>query len=225
MITDATYAAVPAARQLLLLGAWDLALGLLAGADGEGVPELRAQILVERNWWRLDDPAAALAAADALPHAPLLRGQLAYTRLLFDPTPSDDDAALAGSAFQSAADDPATAGWGSFWQGVLRQNIHEDDAAARPSFDEALRRSREEGDLLLESYVVRHLSDYEADPTPLLRRSLQLRAALGARPQVAAAQMSLAGELPEGAERALLLEASRATAEELGLTWVLRFLV
>ncbi|WP_042363815.1 hypothetical protein [Streptacidiphilus neutrinimicus] len=71
---------------------------------------------------------------------------------------------------------------------------------------------------------MRHLSGYEPDPVPLLRRSLHLRAALGARPQVAAAQMSLWQELPEGPERELLREGALSTAQELGLTWMLKFL-
>jgi hypothetical protein len=54
----------------------------------------------------------------------------------------------------------------------------------------------------------------------LLRRSLHLRSALGTRPQVAAAQATLAGELPEGPERTILREAAGASADELGLTWV-----
>jgi hypothetical protein len=36
--------------------------------------------------------------------------------------------------------------------------------------------------------------------------------------------MSLAQELPEGPERDLLLEPARSTAQELGLSWLLRFL-
>ena len=54
----------------------------------------------------------------------------------------------------------------------------------------------------------------------LLRRSLYLRSALGARPQTAAAQATLAGELTPGPERDMLVEAARSAASELGLTWL-----
>ncbi|WP_042375994.1 hypothetical protein [Streptacidiphilus melanogenes] len=230
MVSDDPYTAarVAAAGRLSLSGAWDLALALLDGADPDGAPEVRAQILVERNWWCLDDPAAALAAVRALPEtspqAAFLGAQLAYTRLLFGLQAQGGDEAVAEAGFRAATEEPTTADWGTFWLGVLRQNIAEDEEAARPYFDEALVRCRADGDLLLESYVVRHLSGYEPDPLPLLRRSLHLRAALGARPQVAAAQMTLWQELPEGPERDLMREAALSTAQELGLTWMLKFL-
>lgn len=48
--------------------------------------------------------------------------------------------------------------------------------------------------------------------------SLHLRAALGTRPQVAAAQAALGGVLPLGGERQTLLELARVTAVELDLT-------
>jgi hypothetical protein len=86
---------------------------------------------------------------------------------------------------------------------------------------------RDSGDLLLESYVVRHQgghlvgSDRPAGEM-LLRRSLYLRSALGARPQTAAAQATLAQELPPGQERDALRGAARSVASELGLTWLNR---
>ena len=52
----------------------------------------------------------------------------------------------------------------------------------------------------------------------LFRRCLHLRATLGVRPLVAAAQLTLADELPDGAERETLREAAAATVEQLGLT-------
>ena len=86
--------------------------------------------------------------------------------------------------------------------------------------------ARDQSDLMLESYAVRHLGDHAlraADPggLDLLRRSYQLRAALGARPHTAAAAATLAGALPAGAEAGQLREAARLTARELGLTWLL----
>ncbi|MET8276200.1 MULTISPECIES: hypothetical protein [unclassified Streptomyces] len=232
MVADDPYRTYFAARSLLMAGDWDTALAVLPRAGVEEAAELRAQILVERHWWRLDDPAQATEAVRALPaalpHAQLLSGQLAYTRLLFGLDPDDGDEALAESAFQAAAVHPTTAGWGAFWMGVLRQNIAQDDAAARPLFDEALRISRVGEIPLLESYAVRHLAGLKAEQDRaaaelLFRRSLHLRAALGARPQTAAAQVTLAGELPEGdPERELLLEAARSVTEELDLTWLRR---
>ena len=51
-----------------------------------------------------------------------------------------------------------------------------------------------------------------------LRRSLQLRAALGARPQTAAAQLALASALGDGDSEAADLRAiAWATAEELNM--------
>jgi hypothetical protein len=55
----------------------------------------------------------------------------------------------------------------------------------------------------------------------LLRRSYHLRAALGARPQTAAAAAALAEALPpESTERDHLLQTAAATARELNLTWL-----
>ena len=61
----------------------------------------------------------------------------------------------------------------------------------------------------------------DAGGLDLLRRSYQLRAALGARPQTAAAAATLAAALPPGAEAGQLREAARITATELQLTWLL----
>jgi hypothetical protein len=244
MLSNDSYRASAAARSLHRAGEWDLALALLADApDAPDAPDasdasgqstvdvavLRAQILVDRQWWLLDDPGPAREALDALdpgtPRAGFLRAQLAYTRLLFDPDPRSDDAQVADAGFRAAAQDESTRGWGTFWLGVVADNVHHDPATAQSRFDEALELCRAERDLLLESYVVRHLAGHtiERDRPAgelLLRRSLYLRSALGARPQVAAAQATLAGELPPGPERQTLREAAQAAAEELGLTWL-----
>jgi hypothetical protein len=56
----------------------------------------------------------------------------------------------------------------------------------------------------------------------MLRRSLHLRAALGARPQTIAAQAALADDLPEDdPERAELIRIFRPGAEELRIGWLL----
>ena len=55
----------------------------------------------------------------------------------------------------------------------------------------------------------------------LLRRSLHLRAALGARPQIVAAQAALANDLPEDdPERAELIRIYRPAADELRIGWL-----
>jgi hypothetical protein len=218
--------------RLHLDGEWDGALALLdeGGGDSKGghTAATRARILVERNWWRLDDPAPAARAVAGLDD-PLLRGflaaQLAYTRILFalDPQPHDQQVMQAG--LQQAAQDQTWRAWATFWQGAVADNIHDDPDTARQRYDDALALSRDGGDLLLESYIIRHQGDHliksdRAAGEMLLRRSLYLRSALGARPQTAAAQAMLADELPPGQERDTLVQAARSVASELGLTWL-----
>jgi hypothetical protein len=215
------------ASRLQLAGDWDGALWLLPG-QGADTAGQRAGILVDRYWWRLDDPVPAEQAVAALGD-PTLRGylaaQLAYMRLLFGlgPRPGDDQTIQAG--LRQAARHDRLRGWATFWQGVVADNVHGDPGTAARRYGEALTLCRAGQDLLLESYVVRHQGGHliEDDPRAgemLLRRSLYLRAALGARPQAAAAQATLAGVLPPGDERDTLLQAARATAAELRLTWL-----
>ena len=152
-----------------------------------------------------------------------LAAQLAYSRLLFGLAPRPGDEQVIDAGLAAAARNEALRGWVTFWQGVVADNIRNDPITARKRYAEARALCGE--DLLLESYIVRHQGGHlvETDRPAglmLLRRSLQLRAALGARPQTAAAQASLAGELQPGEERDMLLRAARATAAELGLTWL-----
>jgi hypothetical protein len=241
MVANGSYTAEPAGRpglaarlvsRLHLDGEWDGALALLDDADsdgkGDGAAALRARILVERYWWRLDDPAPAERAVAGLDD-PVLRGflaaQLAYTRILFalDPQPHDEQVMHAG--LQAAADDQTCRAWATFWQGAVADNIHDDPGTARQRYDEAHALCRDGHDLLLESYIVRHQGDHliKTDRPAgkmLLRRSLYLRSALGARPQTAAAQAMLAHELPPGPERDTLVQAARSVASELRLTWL-----
>jgi hypothetical protein len=226
-------------NRLHLDGEWDGALALLDGAHsggddsggaGGGTAAVRARILVDRHWWRLDDPAPAERAVAGLDD-PVLRGylaaQLAYTRLLFglDPRPGDEQVMHAG--LQTAARDETWGAWATFWQGAVADNVAHDPDDARQRYGEALALCRDRDDLLLESYIARHQGDHliERDRPAgemLLRRSLYLRSALGARPQTAAAQATLARELPPGQERDMLIQAARSTASELGLTWLTR---
>ncbi|HEY9241952.1 MAG TPA: hypothetical protein VIP48_08225 [Streptosporangiaceae bacterium] len=233
------------ARALLRAGRWDDALAALPTdgpptdglrADGLRADELagRAQILIDRFWWRLDDPAAAESAVAALRAADPVLGQfcaaqLAYTRLLFtiDPQPGHPD--LARDGFSAGSADERIAGWGMFWLGVLADNVDHSPAAAVASYQHALTWARDQGDPILESYAVRHLGDHalragDAGGLDLVRRSYQLRAALGARPLTAAAAVTLAAELPPGAEANQLRETAWLTATELQLTWLLRAL-
>lgn len=231
MTANATYTTLDAARRLHVFGDWDQAAALLAEDKSTEALELKAEILYERFLFRVDDIEAAADAIAALDpdslQARLLTARLAYTRLIFqvNPLPGDYETAEAGYRFASAA--PKTHGWAEFHWGALLDNVREDGAAAKEHYDKALEASRQEGDLILESIVLRHLAwrvidggDRE-EGVRMLRRSLHLRSAAGVRPQVAAAQLLLAAELPEDdPERATLVEAARSAADELDLSWV-----
>ncbi len=230
MDSDTTYLVAVGpdpARALLRAGLWDHALAALPAGALAG----QAQILADRFWWRLDDPAPAESAVARLAVAdPALArfcaAQLAYTRFLFQASPRSGDPELAADGFTAGAEDERIAGWGTFWLGVLADNVQHSPAAAVPHYTEALAWARDQGDLMLESYAVRHLGDHAlqaGDPAglELLRRSYQLRAALGARPHTAAAAATLAAALPAGAEAGQLRETALLTARELGLTWLL----
>jgi hypothetical protein len=236
MVTNATYIVddgIAIARLLQRLGRWDDALSLLPERDA-GAVAVRAEILVDRFFWRLDRPEPALNAITALePDDPVpagfLRAQVAYTRLVFDLDPEPDAAAQARAGFTAAATDDRLTGWATFWLGVLADMVDKDPGAAGGHYERALATARETRDALLESYAIRHQgvhlvqADREAG-VGLLRRSYHLRAALGARPQTAAAAATLADELPAGAEAAELRKTAALTARELQLTWLLRAL-
>ncbi|MFF4803394.1 hypothetical protein ACFY1U_34165 [Streptomyces sp. NPDC001351] len=233
MTTDATYimgGGTAVARMLHRMGRWDEALAML---PTDAVAE-RAEILVDRYWWRLDGAAAAEEAVSALqPSHSVLAGfltaQIRYTRLLFSLDPLPEDLQRAREDFTTATADPRLTGWATFWLGVLADHIDKDPGAAKTAYRQALGHAQEHGDALLESYAVRHIGAHllEQDREQgiaQLRRSYHLRASLGARPQTAAAALTLAGELPPGAETDQLRETSALTARELELTWLLRTL-
>jgi hypothetical protein len=217
------------AQVLLRTGEWDAALALLAAEPATEADALRARILVARHWWRIDDPGTALAAVGALDptvaETRYLAAQLAYARVVFDRRPRIDDPRTAEAGFRAAAADDVLGGWGTFWLGVVAEHIHRATDTASTRYDEALQLCRADGDRFLEFYVLRHqgvqaLARDRRAGVRLLRRSLELGVELGARPQVSAAQVTLADQLPNGAERRDLRRAARATADELGLTWV-----
>jgi hypothetical protein len=231
MITNDTYTNIDAARRLHVLGDWDHAAALLSEEESTEALELKAEILYERFLFRaegIESAADAIAALDPeSPQARLLNAQLAYVRLLFqlDPLPADYETAEAGYRF--AAANPETHGWAEFHWGALLDNVREDSAAAKAHYAKALQASHQQGDLILESIVLRHVGWHVLDGGDreeglrMLRRSLHLRCAAGLRPQIAAAQLLLAGELPEDdPERATLVETARNVADELGLSWV-----
>jgi hypothetical protein len=152
--------------------------------------------------------------------------RVAYTRLVFHVEPGSGDRDRARHGFTAAAGDRRLAGWGTFWLGVLADHVDHDPEAAIAAYGDALSLSREHDDLLLESYALRHQGDHalagdEAAGIALLRRSYYLRAALGARPQTAAAAATLAAALPPGQEADQLRESAAITARELRLTWLL----
>jgi hypothetical protein len=233
-------------RRLYLAGYWDAALELLpAGAapgamhavgavDDPPAMALAAEILVDRRWWRLDqadEAEAAVARLQASAADPalawLLCGQLAYTRVLFDLQPGRGDTAAAEESFGLAAEDPRVAGWATMWLGAMTDNLRRDPAKAAVHYADAFRFARDHDDPLLESYAVRHqgahahaLAGDHAMGVALLRRSLYLRASLGARPHVVAAEAALAEVLGPGEEAAMLRETAVHTARELGLSWL-----
>ncbi|WP_328675641.1 hypothetical protein [Streptomyces sp. NBC_00343] len=223
MITDDTYIA----RRLQMLGEWDTALAVL-GPDAD--PELRAEIAVDRWFFRIEgheEAEEAVAALDpASPTAHLLTARLAYSRLLFGREPRADDRAVAEAGYRAAIEggDEKTRAWAEYHWAVLLDNIDEDPAAALPLYESSLAVATKSGDGYFESYIIRHLAPHKepAERTAMLRRSLNLRAALGARPQAIAAQALLAEHLPEGdPERAELLRMVRPGAEELHIGWLL----
>jgi hypothetical protein len=223
MLPDDAYLA----RRLHLLGEWDAALAVL-GPDAE--PELSAEIAVDRWFFRIEghqDAERAVAALDpASPAAHLLTARLAYSRLLFRHDPRPGDRALAEAGYRAAAEtgDEKLRGWAEYHWAVLLDNIDDDPAGALPRYETALEIATKSGDGYFESYIIRHLAPHKdpAERIAMLRRSLHLRAALGARPQTIAAQAILADNLPEGdPERAELIRTFRPGAEELHIGWLL----
>ncbi|MFD4558473.1 hypothetical protein ACFWP5_29865 [Streptomyces sp. NPDC058469] len=223
MIADATYIA----RRLQMLGEWDAALAVLA-PDVE--PELRAVIAVDRWFFRIEGHEEAEKAVAVLepasPTAHLLTARLAYSRLLFRRDTRADDRAVAEAGYRAAIEggDEKTRAWAEYHWAVLLDNIDEDPAGAVPLYETALEVATKSGDGYFESYIIRHLAPHKepAERMAMLRRSLNLRAALGARPQTIAAQALLADNLPEGEpERAELIRIFRPGAEELHIGWLL----
>ncbi len=225
MLSDDTYVA----RCLQLLGEWTAALAAL-GPNAD--PEVRAEIAVDRWFFQIEgheEAEKAVAALDpASPTAQLLTARLAYSRLLFERDPRPDDRAVSEAGYRAAAKtgDENQRAWAEFHWGVLLDQIDEDPAAALPHYEAALDIATKSGneDGYLESYIIRHIAQQKepAERIPMLRRSLHLRAALGARPQTLAAQAALAYNLPEDdPERAALMRTFRAGAEELRIPWLL----
>jgi hypothetical protein len=231
MLSDAACLAAPElapARHLQRAGQWDAALTIVPDTP-EG-QLLRGEILVDRQFWRLDPVQDALAAVDAIrpahpEAADFLAGQLEYWRRLQRP----DEPAVAGDpvgTFKALEADGRFGGWAGFWYGVALELLNRDATGAAAAYTQALKEAASGGDFLLESYAVRHLGGlaYGAGQTDraieLLERSYDLRAALGVRPQIAAAQAALADALGHGPRVAQLRLAVSRTAQELGLTWL-----
>lgn len=223
MLSDDTYVA----RRLQLLGEWDAALAAL-GPDAD--PELRAEISVDRWFFQIErheEAEKAVAALDpASPTAHVLTARLAYSRLLFRRDSRADDRTVAEAGYRAAAEigDEKQRGWAEYHWAVLLDNIDEDPTGAIPLYETALEIATKSGDGYFESYIIRHLAPHKepAERIAMLRRSLHLRAALGARPQAIAAQALLAENLPkDDPERAELMRTFRPGAEELRIGWLL----
>ena len=215
------------ARRLHLLGEWDAALAAL-GSDAE--PELRAEIAVDRWFFQIEGHEEAEKAVAALdpssPTAHLLTARLAYSRLLFQRDPRTDDRAVAEAGYRAAVEngDEKQRAWAEYHWAVLLDNIDEDPTGALPLYETALEVATKYGDGYFESYIIRHLAPHKepAERMSMLRRSLHLRAALGARPQTVAAQALLADNLSENdPERVELMRTFRPGAEELHIGWLL----
>jgi tetratricopeptide (TPR) repeat protein len=231
MLPHAAYFAAPElapARHLQRAGQWNSALAIVPDTPEGRL--LRAEILVDRQFWRLDPVQDALAAVDAIRSAhpeagDFLTGQLEYWRRLQRP----DEPAIAGDpvdTFRTLEADRRFGGWSGFWYGVALELLDRDATGAAAAYTQALKEAVTRRDLLLESYAVRHLGAlaYGAGQTDraieLLERSYDLRASLGARPQIAAAQAALADALGDSQRVAQLRLAVSTTAQELGLTWL-----
>jgi hypothetical protein len=216
-------------------GQWDLALR--CAPQGPAGAALRAQVLTDRHSWRLDAAAQARAAISEVARqrpglAGYLAAQLEYWRRLAGPVPGAGNAEEAGpapepaDAFAALRAEPGLRAWATFWHAVTLENLHGDTGAAAAGYARARDLAVAGGDLLLESYAVRHIGGQaldagdQATAIALARRSLHLRAACGARPHAAAAQVLLADALGAGPEAAQLRAIAAITAAELGLTWL-----
>ncbi len=229
--SDRTYYAHPElapARRLQRAGDWSGALRLTPPGPAGDV--LRAEILVDRHSWCLDPLDEALDAIGAVravepDTAAFLTAVLEYWRTavgLGGPSLCPDPAAQFARLDAAGSIAP---GWAAFWHGVALEKLRKEPEAAQAVYRRALAVALDEPDPLLESYVVRHQGFYVVDSDrdaglALLRRSVELRAACGARPHVAAAQAALAEALGLGAESALLTRLVALTAQELDLTWL-----
>ena len=230
--SDRTYYAEPElarARRLQRAGDWDGALRVVP--DDTRAAVLRAEILVDRHTWCLDPVDEAMAAIRAIADdepdtAAFLIAMLEYWRRLAkvgDRVLGPDPVAEFERLDALGVGTPP--GWAAFWHGVSLENLRGDEEAAQSKYRRALGVALDEEDLLLESYVVRHQGFYVLQQDRdaglmLLRRSLHLRAACGARPHVAAAQAVLAVALGVGPESALLNRLMAQTAHELNLVWL-----
>jgi hypothetical protein len=133
---------------------------------------------------------------------------------------------VAEAGYRAAVEsgDEKLRGWAVYHWAVLLDNIDEDPVGALPRYETALEIATKSADGYFESYIIRHLAPHKepAERIAMLRRSLHLRAALGARPQTLAAQATLAEHLPEDdPERAELMRTFRPGAEELRIGWLL----
>ncbi|RKS72128.1 hypothetical protein BZB76_4945 [Actinomadura pelletieri DSM 43383] len=155
--------------------------------------------------------------------------QLAYTRLLFGMDPRSDDTTRVRAGLAAAVQDERLASWATLWTGIVTERFDNAHEHAKQLYSQALESAVNDEDLLLESYAIRHLAalaldNGDATGIDQLRRSYHLRAALGARPQTAAAAVTYAAALPPCDEAEQLNRLATRTARELGLTWLIQSL-
>jgi hypothetical protein len=181
---------------------------------GDSSADLRAEITADRFMWQLGSIDMGIIEAASPETVTILTARISYWHKLFglESGPSVDEAAVYRAT---------PGGWAAFWHGVVQDNLHKNEELAKAEFARA--RDLATDDPFLESYVIRHqgyhlLDTDRAAGLAMLRRSLQLRAALGARPQTAAAQLALASALGNDDPEAHELRAiAWATAEELNM--------
>jgi hypothetical protein len=213
MMHDATYLNDPAlapAIHLQRAGQWHLALR----AVGDSSPDLRAAITADRFMWQLGSIDMEVINAASPQLATILTARISYWHKLFEleAGPDVDEAAVYSAT---------PGGWAAFWHAVVQDNLHQNPELARAEFARAMDLAGE--DRFLESCIIRHQGYHLLDTDreaglAMLRRSLQLRAALGARPQTAAAQLALASALADDDPEAIeLRRIAWETAEELNM--------
>lgn len=181
----------------------------------------------------LDEGAAEIEAAKA--QVALAEGRLLHARYLTDRVDRPEELELvteAGRVFAGLGDGRGEAE-ATFWAAVYHQVVRGDQATALPLLDRAHRLAADAGDLLVMSYVERHLAFVDAEDGRLdlaTRRfeiSVELRRRIGFLPGVAAGLLPLADLAAKSGDRdsaGRLLAEADAISRDLGLHAVARWI-